>query len=338
MRHPNGWGTVARLSGNRRRPFVVRKTKGWDDRGYPEYLTIGYFETREQGLIALAEFNKAPYDVDAQKTTLEELFALWEEKKAHKLGTSSRQSLKSAYKHCKALYRMKYRDIRSFHMQDTIDNCGKSYSTQGAIKALWAHLDRFALELDIINKSYAQLTAAAPVPETSKRPFTDDEVAAIWKSQNQKWVDSVLVFLYSGWRISELLELTCENVDLTAGTMRGGTKTKAGKDRVVPIHSRIVEVVKRRYDEGGEYLFEYNGKKVSNSQYYALWNEIMEAHGMTHTPHECRHTFRSRLDSAGANKVCIDRIMGHVNKDTGERIYTHKTLQELKDAIEMIKD
>lgn len=57
---------------------------------------------------------------------------------------------------------------------------------------------------------------------------------------------------------------------------------------------------------------------------------------MNHVPHECRHTFRSRLDSAGANKVCIDRIIGHKSNDVGERVYTHKTLQELKDTIALL--
>ncbi len=57
---------------------------------------------------------------------------------------------------------------------------------------------------------------------------------------------------------------------------------------------------------------------------------------MEHTPHECRHTFRSRLDSAGANKKCIDLLMGHKSKDVGERVYTHKTLDELKDTINLL--
>lgn len=336
MKHPNGYGTVAKLSGNRRNPFVVRKTKGWDDRGYPIYLTVGYYPTREAGLIALAQYNNDPYDVDATKITLEELFEKWSERAFPKMSKSSVGSLKSAFKHCKALYAMKYRDIKSFHMQDVIDRCGKGYSTQWAIKNLFGHLDKFALEMDIINKSYAQLITAAPIPETSKTPFTDEEITVLWKSQNQDWVDTVLIFLYSGWRISELLGMKREDVDIEAGTMKGGVKTKAGKNRIVPIHSKIFDMVKRRYDEGGEYLIEYNGKKVSSAQYYIFWNAIMEANGMKHTPHECRHTFRSRLDSAGANRVAINKIMGHSGADTGEKVYTHKTLEELKEAIEMI--
>ncbi len=70
---------------------------------------------------------------------------------------------------------------------------------------------------------------------------------------------------------------------------------------------------------------------------YIFWNAIMEQLKMNHTPHECRHTFRSRLDSAGANKRCIDLLMGHTSKDVGERVYTHKTLEELQDTIFLLR-
>jgi integrase len=114
--------------------------------------------------------------------------------------------------------------------------------------------------------------------------------------------------------------------------MQGGVKSRNGKGRVVPIHSKVFELVKRRYDEGGDYVFQNDGKRCSNSRYYEFWNTIMQAHDMEHTPHECRHTFRSRLDSAGANRSVVNKIMGHM----GERVYTHKTIQELKDTIELI--
>lgn len=336
MRNPNGYGTVAKLSGNRRNPFVVRKTLGWDDRGYPIYEIIGYYPTREAGMIALAEYNRDPYDIQTAKITMEQLYQKWSERSFSKMPKASVGSIKSAYKHCKPLYKMKYKEIRTYHMQDCIDNCGRGYSTQWSIKNLFGHLDKFALELDIINKSYAQLTTAESIPQTSKEPFTDEEVIVLWESQYQEWVDSVLFLLYTGLRIGEMLTLKIANVDLEAGTIKGGIKTKAGKDRIIPIHSKIFHIVKRRYEEGGEYLFSLNGQKVSSSQYYLLWNRIMQQHNMTHTPHECRHTFRSRLDSAGANKVAIDRIMGHSSEGTGERVYTHKTLEELKAAIELI--
>ncbi len=88
MKSPNGYGSVSKLSGNRRRPFVVRKTKGFDLRGYPVYETIGYYETREDGLIALAQFNKDPYDIQQAKITLEELFSKWSERAFPKISQS----------------------------------------------------------------------------------------------------------------------------------------------------------------------------------------------------------------------------------------------------------
>lgn len=338
MRNPNGYGTVAKLSGNRRNPFVVRKTTGWNEKGHPIYQTIGYYPTREAGMIALDEYNRCPYDVDLVKITLAEVYEKWSARSFAKMSRSSAASLQSAYKKTTPLHKMPYRSIRAFHMQDCIDNCGCGYSTQWAIKNLFGHLDRFALELDIIMKSFAQLTTAAPIPETSKIPFTDEEVTTLWEHQNEDWVDSVLFFLYTGFRIGELLTLKTANIDLEAGTMKGGIKTKSGKDRIVPIHSKIFEFVQSRVNQGNEYLFSWNGKKMSPYQYYQNWDSIMERLGMTHTPHECRHTFRSRLDSAGANKVCIDLMMGHKSAGTGERVYTHKTLEELKNAIEMIQN
>ena len=50
MKNPNGYGTVVKLSGNRRKPYAVRKTVGFNEKGHPIYLPIGYAETREEGM------------------------------------------------------------------------------------------------------------------------------------------------------------------------------------------------------------------------------------------------------------------------------------------------
>ena len=337
MRNPNGYGTVAKLSGNRRRPYIVKKVIGWNDKGHPIYDIVGYTETREAGNMLLAEYNRDPWDVDRAKITMKELFELWKEKKAPKLGESNRSSLCSAFKHCSVLWEKPYKQIRSYQMQETIDGCGKGYSTQAAIKNLWGHLDRFALEMDIINRCFSDLLTSDPIPPTSRLPFSKDEIKKVWDHQKEPWVDTVLILLYSGWRISELLNLKPEDINLQAGTMKGGTKTKAGKDRVVPIHSKIRPLVEARLAEGGPRLISYNGRVCNQTQYRIFWADIMKALGMNHTPHECRHTFETQLDSAGANRKCIDLLMGHVSKDTGNRVYNHKTLDELKAAVELIK-
>ncbi len=309
---------------------------GYDDRGFPLYKIIGYAATREEGNIMLAAYNADPYDVDTAKITLKELFELWKERKAHKLGASNRQSMFSAYNHIEGLANRPYRQIKAFQMQDTIDNCGKGYSTQAAIKNLWRHLDRFALEMDVINRCYSDLLTSEAIPPTSRVPFTADEVKTLWKHQGEPWVDTVLILIYSGWRISEFLALKPEDVDMEAGTMKGGTKTKAGKNRIVPIHHKIQPFIESRLAEGGSHLFMYDGKRLSETKYRELWGTVMDGYGMNHVPHECRHTFETLLDSAGANRKCVDLLMGHASKDVGNRVYNHKTIDELKATVELI--
>jgi len=337
MKLPNGFGTVVKLSGNRRNPYAARKTKGWNEKGHPIYEVIGYYPTREAGLIALSKYNESPWDLRAEKTTLAELFELWLEKKAHKLGNSNQISLKKGFRYCAALHDRRYKDIKAFHMQNVVDSCGCGHATQSQIKNMFYHLDRFALEIDLIERQYSGLVTVAPKPESDKHPFTNDEVQALWSDAAAPWVDTILIFLYSGWRISELLNLRRDDVDLSAGVMRGGLKTKAGRGRIVPIHTRILPIIEERHSFGGDYLIcTDKTRPLPGETYRYYWANLMKRFGIRHATHECRHTFCSRLDSAGANKVCIDLLMGHKSESIGERIYTHKTIEELKNTIELV--
>lgn len=332
MKLPNGYGTVAKLSGNRRRPFVIREGQSG------KHKVIGYAHTREEGYQILAEYNKEPWDYNLTKLTFKEIYQLWTEKRCYKLGKSNQNSLKSVYKFCHSIENKPYITLKAYHYQDCIDTCERGYATQIALKNLFWHLEKFALELDISSKNYTKLLTTESIPETKKTIFTLEERKKIWKHQNTEWIDSLLVFLYSGFRISELLDLKKENIDLKLGTMTGGCKTKAGKDRVVPIHSRIFPFVEERMYTTGEFLFSLNGKKCTDSQYRCIWRHLMAELEMEHTPHECRHTFRSLLDTAGGNSVCIDRLMGHKSGSIGERVYTHKGIDELKQTVELITD
>lgn len=331
MKNPNRYGTVTKLSGTRRRPWIAREGKSGRQK------IIGYAATREEAMILLANYNQNPWNIEGDKITFKELFDLWRKKRAPKLGEANRRQLISVHKHCVKLDFEKYRDIKSYQMQDCIDSCGYGYSTQSAIKNLFGHLDRFAMELDIISKCYSDLLTSDSIPETSKNIFTDEEVNKCWNNLHLPWVDSIIFLLYTGFRRTEMFELKTSNVDMENLTIQGGIKTAAGKNRIVPIHSKIVEIVKFRYEHSQSgYLFENEQAQLKSWDYSKFWHDAMQLLEMNHTPHECRHTFRSRLDSAGANKVCIDRLMGHKSQGTGERVYTHKNIEELRFNIELV--
>lgn len=337
MKLPNGYGSISKLPGNRRRPYMVRKIVGTDDDGRPIYKIIGYTATREEGLALLAKYNGNPWNIDAGDVKLSDLFAQWAQDNPHKLSDSNLRALKSAYKYLVPLQNMQYRTIRAYQMQQTIDRCNQGPSTQAKIKNLWRHLDRFALEMDVPIKGHAALLSAAPAESTTSRvPFTDDEINLIWDDVDAPWADTVLIMLYSGWRIGELLTLRKEDINMVDQTMKGGIKTTAGKNRFVPIHPRILPLIEKRMEEPGEYLIGINGGKCTQTPYRRRWAILMDRWGMQHTPHECRHTFRTRLDAVGANQRCCDLLMGHASKDVGNRVYNHKTLADLKNAISLL--
>lgn len=334
MKNPNGYGTVVKLSGNRRNPFVARKTIGYTENGHPIQKAIGYYPTRKDAMMGLAEYNRTPFDIDLSKITFAEVYERWFKRDFEKLSKASARSHKASYNYCELLYNMPYKNIKSYHMQEIIDNCNKSYSTKNAIKNLFNALDNYALELEIIVRKNSELVKGETIPDTTREPFTKDEINILWDNLEIENVENILIFIYSGFRINELLNMKMEDINFEEMYFKGGSKTTSGKNRIVPIHPLIQKFILDRKDKMYKYVLSMN--KIAINDYYVIWKKSMEKLGMNHTPHECRHTFRTLLDSADANKVCIDLMMGHKSKGTGERVYTHKTIEELRQSLALV--
>lgn len=331
FRLPNGYGSVVHLSGNRRRPFWARITAGYNDKGQQIYKSIGFYATREEALYELAKYNNSPYDLDLANLTFEGLYKVWSETVLPRMGKSLQAAHRASYGHCEQLYPIRYKSIRAMQFQRVIDDCGRSYATKSNIRNLFVALDAWAYDNDIIIKQYsANLTVPEATPKEGKL-FTVGEIATIWKDGD----DVCRFLLFTGMRISEALQLTPADVDLQEQLITCGLKTAAGKNRIVPIHPMIKDLVERHM--GGEVLFPSLGKKQSQVAYTKnRWNPMMKSLGMEHHTHDCRKTFRSALDKAGANKVAVDRIIGHKSADVGERVYTIKTIDELREAMNLL--
>jgi len=135
MRLPSGYGGVVKLSGRRRKPFQVRLTKGFDDDGKQIYMYLGYYATKNEALIALAEFNSSPYDITTEKITFSEVFKKWSNEHFKKVSQSAIENYSNAYrKYCKSLYRMRFKDIRLTHLQGAVDDCRNGSSNKGSYK------------------------------------------------------------------------------------------------------------------------------------------------------------------------------------------------------------
>lgn len=117
MKMANGVGTVYKLSGNRRNPYIVRKTVGWEidvkTGKYKQiYVTIGYAPTRAKGLEMLMEYNKNPYDIEASKTTFSEVYEKWSAEKFPTISVSNVKGYQASYKCCAALQDRIFKDLK----------------------------------------------------------------------------------------------------------------------------------------------------------------------------------------------------------------------------------
>lgn len=348
LKNPNGYGSVVKLSGKRRKPFEVRVNTKMDERYYPVYDVLGRFPTREEALIALAEYNKNPYSISDREITFSQLYEKFYKNKYELSGKtysrSSKDCTRSAYKQCGILYDLAYSKLRTDDFRSVLSQINDkekplSHALQEHIKNLFTQMDKFALQNDIIEKGYSSFAAITVQEDDAPGvPFTPEELKLLWDNKDVPWVDSILIYIYSGWRVSELIKMPTEDIDLKEGTFKGGLKTAAGKNRIVPIHSKIRGFVEHRLSVNNGILFAINGKPASSAAYTKQFKSTLQAIGITtyHTPHDCRHTFTSLLDSAGVNQVCIDRLIGHASNSLTTRTYTHKTIEELRQAIEMI--
>jgi integrase len=340
MRLPNGYGTVYKLSGKRRRPFIVRKTIGWDDNSKQLYQTIGYYESRPAAIAALADYNRNPYDIATLSITFSEVYEKWLERRANKLSVSNLRGYRAAYNLSEPIYAMRFTDLRTEHMQGIIDNCGKGYDTLRKMRVLYNQLFDYAMEHNIVSKNYTEyIEMPENESESTRSPFTAEEIQKLWDNVGRlDFIDTILIMIYSGLRPGELVGIETTNIYLDKRYMTGGIKTAAGKNRIIPINKKIHPFIKDRTAAGNEFMIVNNdNKQMSYFTYYdCKFKLIMEQLQMDHKPHDCRHTFATLMDNAGANKLSIKRIMGHAAKDITDKVYTHKDIAELIKAVDMI--
>lgn len=338
MKMPNGYGSVHKLSGNRRKPFAARITVGWTGEGKQQYKYIGYFEKRIEAMQALANYNQNPFDIDKKNITFAEVYQLWSEQTFESLKKSSINNYKGGFKHCAALHNKKMREIKTAHLQDVISKSTLALETLKHDRNLMNQLFKFAIENDIIEKNYASFVKIKKEKSAPARTiFSEEEIAALWSS-NDPNAEVPLVLLFSGLRINELFSIKKENVFLEERYMIGGSKTKAGTDRIIPLHKKIIPILERRYSSANEFLFESKqGKQVQYTYFNSVyWKKLMNELKMEHTTHDCRATFASKMDRTAANKTTIKRILGHSNNDITEH-YVHKEIKDLLEAIDLLE-
>ena len=141
-----------------------------------------------------------------------------------------------------------------------------------------------------------------------------------WRYQSEAVRNETIlyVFVYTGLRLQELLDLELMDISLEAREImvRQG---KGQKDRVVPIHPRLASVLRRYVAQlrsrghSSPYLFTgvQSMKPLSGKDVRIICQKLSHASGCYFTPHMLRHTFGRLAVEAGMDIFKIKEIMGH---------------------------
>lgn len=339
MKLPNGFGTVYKMQGNRRRPYVAKKTIQGKQKA------IGYFESFEEAMACLVAYNRDPALLSPSRTTFAEVYALWKVKHFPQLRSeSARISYRNSYRHCARLHGMVFVDIRLAHLDQVIDDvrrngCGQP--TQKKVRSLLEQLYKYAARYDLVTRDYARyLDIDRPRVKHKKKPFTVHQRNRLWRGVDDlPEVRHVLMLIYSGCRVGEYRHIRKSDVKLRRRVIViRHSKTDAGRGRLVPIPKKLVPWYEEAMQGAGEYICtRQDGTRHSYDSFRrAIFDPVMEYFGMVHTPHECRHTLASMLDSADINRTVIKLILGHSLEGVTERVYTHKSVRELLRAIDKV--
>ncbi len=350
MRLPNGYGSVIKLSGNRRNPYLILKTAGWHydkekDKQVQDYLIIGYAPTKAEGLQMLAEYNKNPFNIAASKITFQEVYDKWSSSKFRTISDSNVKGYAASYKLCETLYNKVFKEIRLADLQYVVDACGKNYPTLRKLKVLFGQLYDYAMKNDICSKDYSEFVDIVKFKDRNpnkmeRNKFTKEEISRLWEQQDDKYYQIILMLIYTGVRISELLDLKKENVHLDKQYFDVLVSKTENGIRKVPIADKVLPIFKSWYDDtNSEYLIHTeNGEQFKYRNYYdSYFKPLMEQLGFTQTPHCCRHTCVSMLAEAHIDQTVIKKIVGHSGAMTlTEKVYTHLDIEELINAINQI--
>lgn len=370
MKNPNGWGSVYNLNKKkktddgkkypqRRKPWVA-VTPAYIADGKIVKKSIGTFATRTEAMAALEAYrHKSPEELQNMKKTLAQIWDDYKRTNKYKnISKSTQDCYNAAFNKLAALHKKEFAKLRTGDFQAVIDDFaeqGKSYSSLHDIKLICGLMSEYAAKNDIIGKNYARYIELPKKEESGKRALTDLEVQKIkiGVKNNIPYAEWLLILCYTGWRISELLNLTQFQYDRKEKTLTGGNKTEAGKNRIVPIHPDIQPYVDKWANVGFDTIFcrkevqrDKDGNVISEKwvkttpDYFRkhILPGLLKALDLDPSikPHECRHTFVTNLQKNGANKAYIQRLVGHSSKDVTDKIYTHADMKALRDTINML--
>lgn len=370
---PNGYGSIKFLGSNRRNPYAVHPpTTEFNENGIPQTpKALCYVDDWYKGFAVLTSYKAGTYYPGYEKTlpntfsvsdsnfinrilsdynltkaadertmvvkkTFAEVFKefyswKYEQDQSRNYSKQSKDSTNAAFNNCKAIHSKAFADLRHKDLQNVIDECKLKHSSKELIVSLFKQMYRYAEIYELCDKNYAaHIKINAPEDDEHGIPFTDQEMKILWDHKEHPVAELVLILCYSGFRIGEVKGLY---IDTEERYFKGGIKTAAGKNRIVPIHSGIMDLVLNRLQRDGS-LF----STTQNTFRLELYDFLSSVGIKKHTPHDCRHTFSALCEKYNVLENDRKRMIGHsFGADITNAVYGHRTIDDLRKEIEKIQ-
>lgn len=320
MKRANGSGTIAKLSGNRRKPYTIRRVIGWKENGNPIIKYQGYYRTRREAEKALNEYNADPYTIS--KKTLSDVYEDWYAAKETTMAEKTLNNYRTSFKHLKPLHDIKMKDIDRTVLQRFYDRIDTTGTSLAKVTSLLNMLFEYSVKRGILPVSALNLTKSVDIPikeskaEKPRTAIDKADIDRLWTMTDDEYARITLFYIYTGLRFSELYNLTDDCWHENYIEIKK-SKTKAGI-RIVPICDKLKPFAPI--------------KKVPNRTTFAReFKKLLPEH----TIHETRHTFISMLSDAKTDIRVIQAIVGHAPNSVTD-IYTHISLDVMLEAVNRI--
>lgn len=212
-----------------------------------------------------------------------------------------------------------------------------------SIKSFYRYLEeeniyKFNLEIER-PKFYKKLPHVLSLDEVDKLLSFKLETAYDYRNK------AMLELMYAtGLRVSELINLTNQNIDLDKKVVR--CFGKGNKERIVPmgdVACKYLRIYLEQYRDTllkgylCDYLFLNNhGKQITRQGFFKNLKIIADSQGIKEeiTPHMLRHSFATHLLNNGADLRSIQLMLGHENIST-TGIYTNVSTEKIKDNYDL---
>ncbi|MEI7812428.1 MAG: tyrosine-type recombinase/integrase [Ignavibacteria bacterium] len=153
--------------------------------------------------------------------------------------------------------------------------------------------------------------------------------------------DMYVIYFYSGARLTELINLTFDNVDLNgrfikiANSETFVTKTKC--ERLIPVHKAVYDILIKKQSSGKGLVFSKGGMRFNGDYVSKNFKKAVRLAGFPNLHlHQLRHSFCSNLIKRNVSLSVVMQLAGHTNLSTTQR-YLHVKTQTLVDAVDTLR-